>query len=352
MPTVLITGVSRHVGGRLAAALSADPSIDRIIGLDTIAPRPDDQARLGRTEFVRADIRNPLVAKVLAQAQVDIVVHASVLAAPRVFARTSMKETNVIGTMQLLSACQRSETVRPAGGEVDDGNLRLRSARPGRLHRDHDGQAGQRSRVRAGRGRDGELRARVPRRRPDIEVSVLRLAPVVGPELDSPFTRYLSVPIVPTALGFDPRLQLLHEVDAVEVLRRATVESHPGTFNVAADGVVTLTQALRLARRLRLPVPGPALGVVSTLVGNSGLPQVSAEQRGYLNFGRVVDTTRLRTEFGYHPRFTTREALESYFAARPPLAVSGLMRELLGRAEDAVTGAARTALRCAECCRE
>lgn len=336
MPTVLITGVSRHVGGRLAAALSADPSIDRIVGLDTVAPRPDDQARLGRTEFVRADIRNPLVAKVLAQAEVDVVVHASVLAAPRVFARTSMKETNVIGTMQLLSACQRSETVRRLV-------VKSTTAVYGSGPRD---PAVFTESMTAKRGTDPgyaqdavEMESYVrgfSRRRPDVEVSVLRLAPVVGPELDSPFTRYLSVPIVPTAMGFDPRLQLLHEVDAVEVLRRATVESHPGTFNVAADGVVTLTQALRLARRLRLPVPGPALGAVSTLVGNSGLPQVSAEQRGYLNFGRVVDTSRLRTEFGYRPRFTTREALESYFSARPPLAVGGLVRELLGRVEDAL----------------
>ncbi len=68
---VLITGVSRFLGGRLAAQLAADPSIDRVIGIDTMPPRTGDLPLLGRTEFVRADIRNPLIAKVMAQARVD-----------------------------------------------------------------------------------------------------------------------------------------------------------------------------------------------------------------------------------------------------------------------------------------
>src|SRR5262245_37095528 len=110
---VLVTGVSRYLGSRLAAQLAADPTIDRVVGVDTTPPAKDDLVRLGRTEFVRADIRNPLIARVIAHAKVDSVVHAAVTATPRgAGGRTSMKEMNVIGTMQLLAACQKSETVR------------------------------------------------------------------------------------------------------------------------------------------------------------------------------------------------------------------------------------------------
>jgi UDP-glucose 4-epimerase len=55
---VLVTGVSRYLGGRLAALLQADPAIERVIGVDVVPPRTD----VGRTEFVRADIRNPIIA--------------------------------------------------------------------------------------------------------------------------------------------------------------------------------------------------------------------------------------------------------------------------------------------------
>jgi UDP-glucose 4-epimerase len=37
---------------------------------------------MGRAEFVRADIRNPLIAKVISDANVDTVVHASLSPEP------------------------------------------------------------------------------------------------------------------------------------------------------------------------------------------------------------------------------------------------------------------------------
>jgi UDP-glucose 4-epimerase len=110
---VLVTGVSRYLGTRLASTLAADPSIERVIGVDTVPPRPEVAQQLGRTEFVRADIRNPLIAKVIAQAEVDTVVHMNVIATPLgAGGRTAMKEINVIGTMQLLAACQKAPSMR------------------------------------------------------------------------------------------------------------------------------------------------------------------------------------------------------------------------------------------------
>src|SRR6188472_2169282 len=58
---VLITGISRYLGGKLAQDLEKDPDVDYIVGVDLDEPEVD----LDRTEFVRADIRNPLIVKVL-----------------------------------------------------------------------------------------------------------------------------------------------------------------------------------------------------------------------------------------------------------------------------------------------
>src|SRR4051812_8279865 len=260
MSVVLITGVSRFLGGRLAARLAADPQVDRVIGIDAVPPRTADLPRLGRTEFVRADIRNPLVAKVLTQARVTTVVHAALMASPRpVGGRVPMQEMNVIGTMQLLAACQKSDTVERVVVRSTTAVYGCGPADPAvfpeEMHQ-HDAAAG-------GYAKDaveveGYVRGFV-RRRPDIEVSVLRLANVLGPTIDNGLTRYLGLPAVPTALGFDPRLQLLHEEDAVEVLRLAAVSSRPGVVNVAAAGVVSLSQLLRLIGRPRVARPRAAV---------------------------------------------------------------------------------------------
>src|SRR5699024_10432702 len=84
------------------------PEIDKVVGLDVYPPHDD----LRGVKFVRADIRTPVVAKVLAVEDVDTAVHTNVAAPQRgVGSRGPAKELNVIGTMQLLAACQSSTDV-------------------------------------------------------------------------------------------------------------------------------------------------------------------------------------------------------------------------------------------------
>src|SRR5579875_47347 len=253
MTTVLVAGVSRHLGGRLAAQLAADPSIDRVICVDTAPPRTSQLPLLGRTEFVRADIRNPLIAKVIAQAQVTTVVHAALLNSPRqVGGRVPMQETNVIGTMQLLAACQKSEHVRRIVLSSTTAVYGSGPADPAVFT--EDAPVGENTV--AGYAKDAiEVESYLrgfTRRRPDVVATVLRMAGVVGPDSESSLTRYLAPPFVPSALGFDPRIQLLHELDAVEALRLATTDSRPGIFNVAGDGALPLSQLTRRIGRARV----------------------------------------------------------------------------------------------------
>src|SRR5688572_27447964 len=106
---VMITGVSRHLAGRLAQRLEADPAVEYIVGVDLEEPEVD----LERTEFVRADIRNPLIAKVIQAAEVDTLVHLSIISTPtRVGGRSAMKDINVIGALQLFAACQKAPSLR------------------------------------------------------------------------------------------------------------------------------------------------------------------------------------------------------------------------------------------------
>ena len=106
---VLLTGVSQHLGGAFARALSRHESITRIIAVDVVPPRH----AIGRAEFVRADIRSPMIGRIIAANDVDTVVHMNVVATPlQTGGRVVQKEINVIGTMQLLAACQKAPSVQ------------------------------------------------------------------------------------------------------------------------------------------------------------------------------------------------------------------------------------------------
>jgi UDP-glucose 4-epimerase len=154
------------------------------------------------------------------------------------------------------------------------------------------------------------------RRRPDLTVTTLRMANLLGPNANTPMAQYFSLPVVPTVLGYDARLQFLHETDALEVLRLATVQDHPGTFNVAGDGVLALSQAIRRAGRVAVPVWSPFVGVVGRWVRRGGFADFSPEQTRLLTHGRAVDCARLKEHFGFVPRYTTALAFEDFVDAR------------------------------------
>ena len=110
---VLVTGACRFLGGYLTARLAQNASIDRVIAVDAVTPTKDLKRRMGRADFVRADIRNPFIAKVIRGNDVDTVVHAAAASyAPRSGGRATLKELNVMGAMQLFAACQNAPTVR------------------------------------------------------------------------------------------------------------------------------------------------------------------------------------------------------------------------------------------------
>jgi UDP-glucose 4-epimerase len=141
-------------------------------------------------------------------------------------------------------------------------------------------------------------------------VTVLRLGHRLTLREPAPLTSYFRLPAVPRFLGYDPRLQLLHEDDAVEALYRATVAGHTGVFNVAAPGVILLSQAIELAGKRQLPVLPPygtVLGRMALRVA-AGL-DLPAHLADFLINGCVVDCGRLRQEFGWLPGHDTKQAM-------------------------------------------
>lgn len=327
---VLVTGVGRELGRRFARRISSDPAVDRVVGVDVVPPLQD----LGSVGFVRADIRSPVIAEVIAAENVDTVVHLNVIATPRgAGGRTSMKETNVIGTMQLLAACQKSPRVRRLIVKSSAGVYGSSAKDPAIFRED----MAPRRMPGSGFGKDSvEVEGYVrgfARRRPDVSVTMLRCANLIGPRIETTLTRYFSLPVIPTVLGFDARLQFCHEEDALAALHRSTLAGIPGTFNVAGDGVVMLSQAVRRLGRLSVPVPAFALGNLGSFIPQARHADLTAEQASFLTHGRCVDTTLMREVLGFEPSATTASAFEDFVrrlrpGALDPQRLAGLERQV------------------------
>ncbi|WP_078513372.1 NAD-dependent epimerase/dehydratase family protein [Streptomyces purpureus] len=317
---VLVTGVARTLGGRFVRRIIRDPEVDRVIGVDAVTP----EHHLGGADFVRADIRQPTIAKVLAQYDVDTVVHMDVTGTPLgAGGRAVVKETNVIGTMQLLGACQKCPGIKRLvvksstsvyGSAPRDPAVFTETTPPKSLP--SGGFAKDAVEV------EGYVRG-FARRRPDVAVCVLRFANILGPCADSPLADYFSLPVMPTVFGYDPRLQFVHEDDVIDVLRlaaheprRATLNS--GTFNIAGDGVLLLSQCSRRLGRPTVPLLLPAVTWVGSALRTVGMTDFSPEQIRLLTHGRVVSTVQMRETLGFTPSYTTAETFADFARSRGP----------------------------------
>jgi len=104
--------------------------------------------------------------------------------------------------------------------------------------------------------------------------------------------------------------------DVVAIIVRAIGGGPAGIYNVAGDGALPLREiAARLGKR-RLVLPAWLLQGALALLKPLGLTQYGPEQLDFLRYRPVLLNTRLKTVFGYTPRYTSSEVFDLYRAAR------------------------------------
>jgi UDP-glucose 4-epimerase len=301
--------VGSYVGGALARRLERDPEFEYVAGLDTRKPR----VSLERTELIDADIRNAVIARLIPQAEVDTVVHNQIVRRPGPgMSPRAMHDINVIGTLQLLAACEKADSIRTIVIRGSAGVYGSEPHAPQFFTEEMTRLFPMRTRFQRDVAEIENYFETYSRRQPGVVCTMLRYQPGIGPSLDTQITRYLSLPLVPTYLGFDPRLQFVHEHDALEALVAAVGNPVRGAVNVAAPGTIGLTRMVRLAGRPTLPIVSALFDGTTAIGQRLGRLDFSDDFRRLLRYGRGTDTTRLVEEVGYEPRFGTVEAVEDY----------------------------------------
>jgi UDP-glucose 4-epimerase len=299
---VLITGFANFWGPRLAERLAGE-GVEAVIGLDDAAPPegvPDGVV------FVEGDLRSSDLSPLLRAAAPDTIVHNALVQFPdRRNSTRAMHDRNVVGTLQLLAACDGLSTLETLVVRGSAAIYGVAADGPAFYGEEH-AASGRALRTRFQRDL-GDLESYVQafaRRHPEVCCTLLRLQPVLGRTLDTPITRFLRLPVVPTIMGFDPRLQLVHENDSVEALAATVRRPVRGAVNVAGPGAISLSRAMRTLGRVAVPIPHPLYGTVAGPLG------FTEDIVRYLRHGRAVDVRRLTGEVGYTPR-ATEQVLEA-----------------------------------------
>lgn len=318
MSAIAITGVGGMLGRRLVARLAGDDDIARIIGIDRSPPAGVTAVRFS---FIDRDPASADLAPLLEG--VDTVVHLGALLEP-------VRDDAEARTRQVDATRRVCEAAAAAGVS----HLVLTSSvlvyGP---HPDNEVPLTEEHALRGLPGFAGAEHAREVERwlegwrgsHPELAVTVLRLALLAGPGLDTVITRAFEAPRLPAVRGHRPPLQFLHPDDAVGAIQHAVRNRLDGAFNVCADGWLSYDEVAAIVGRPPLEVPEE--------VAYSGAAGVYALRLGDLPPGIValfvhpcVMSNEALVATGWHPRASNRDALAASAAEHASFVTVGRLR--------------------------
>ena len=317
MGRIAITGASSFLGERLLRRLIRDGHGDDLVVIDIAEPSVSE----GVIHFRKIDLTEPAADQALLDQfkadEIETLVHLAFFTNPR-RDTTNAHELESIGTLALFAAAaaagvrnvvMRSFTfVYGARGE-NPALIREDAPLPARAP-----LGWLRDKVEA----EGHA-ASFTKRYPDLAVRVLRFAPLLGPDVRTFYSRVFDRRLVPTLLGFDPLLQLLHPGDAEDALVKGVFSDARGVFNVTPRKVLPLSTAIHLSGKVAAPVFHPVAYAAVDALYALGLVEAPSGFIDYVRYPCVADGGRARAVLGFEARHTTRQALDSYVAYRHPI---------------------------------
>ena len=116
--------------------------------------------------------------------------------------------------------------------------------------------------------------------------------------------------------GSDSRFVFIWDQDVVSIIRKGLEKGASGIFNLAGDGALSLREIAQILRKPYRPLPAGLIQGVLRVLKPLRLSQYGPEQVDFLRYRPVLANRRLKEEFGYTPRYTSREAFIAFLDAQ------------------------------------
>ncbi len=313
--SVLVTGAGGYIGRQVVEALAKDRrGIQTIVASDVRHPGADEL--LEGVEYVSCDIREPELAETLTRFSVNTVVHLAAVVTPgRKSDREFEYSVDVLGTRNVLSSCLEcgvreiiiSSSGAAYGYHADnpewlDENDELRG-NVEFAYSDHKRQV-------------EEMLAQWRQDHPELEQLIFRPGTVLGATTDNQITALFDGRFVMGLRGSDIPFVLIWDQDVVGGLIKGIHENSAGIFNMAGNGALTMKEMAAMMKKPYLPLPVGLVKGALWVLKRLSLTQYGPEQVNFLRYRPVLSNRRLKEEFGYIPRKTTRQVFEYFLEAR------------------------------------
>jgi nucleoside-diphosphate-sugar epimerase/phosphohistidine swiveling domain-containing protein len=286
---IAVTGASGVLGRGLTARLLSQGH--DVVGIARYRPQSWPSA----ADFAATDIRDAAAVK-RSVAGADVVAHCAWAKSPGPDDGIS-HQVNIGGTASVLESMAETRTGRivfVSSSHVYDGRGGAKSERDAITPVTADGL--QKAHV------EKLLAAS------DLQWVAIRSALIVGRGVDNWVRRLLALPAFPDGSA-DRRVQVVHIDDALRLLGRAILdpEISSGPVNLAATGAPTFRQ---IAAALGRPIVPLGSGLAALRGRVRSLDELELVQSAPL-----MDTARLRDEWGFLPAWNSEECVEDFALA-------------------------------------
>ena len=313
--SVLVTGGSGYVGRLLVETLARDPGgVERIVSTDLRLPAAE--RRLVGVAYEVADVRSTDLVALLRRHETDLVVHLAAVVTPgRGSSRALEHEVDVVGTHRVLESC-RAAGVRKLVYTSSGAAYGYHADNPEWLDED-DALRGNREFAYSDHKRQvEELLAHWRREHPELRQLVFRPGTILGARADNQITRLFDGRFVLGLRGSQSPFVFVWDADVVGAIVRGIHRGGTGVFNLAGDGTLSLREAARLLGKPYRELPASLVAAALWIGRRLGATHYGPEQVRFLRYRPVLSNRRLKEEFGYVPRKTTREVFDVFRAAR------------------------------------
>ncbi len=298
---VVITGICGRLGKRLARALHRER---KVIGVDR-RPFPDKPKDV---EHQQVDLRRKKLKDVFRQGEVQAVVHLGVMHDPRASA-ADHHEWNVAGFAKLLEYVAQFKV--PKLVVLSSANVYGPQAGNAQfLNEDAPLLAG---------ARFSEIRDLIEVdmlaqgffwKHPQTETVILRPVHILGTVRNAP-SNFLRLPTIPTLMGFDPMIQVIHESDVVRAIQSALGAGKRGIFNVAGPEPLPLSHAIKILGRRSVPVPHTLGRMLVKRMWSLRLTTFPAPELDHIRYVCMVDDARARGELEFVPKMGVTDTVRA-----------------------------------------
>lgn len=294
---VLITGNAGALGKELTKKLLADKNV-QLLGVDR-RPYPDAPRGL---EHYSLDLRRKSAIDALRKFKPESIIHLGVIRNPQVHRSRKLNayHFNLESTAQLLRLAESLNLRKFV--YLSTANLYGPSNNTsGLLHEET---------ALHGANRSPEIRDLVVLdmmmqsffwKQPKTQTVILRPCHIVGPHLRNAPTRYFNLDTIPTILGFDPIIQLIHETDLIDAIALSLRSEARGIFNLAGIDQAPLSRVIKRLDRPTIPLPERILKAFAAGSFFSRRSPFPSSEIDHLKYSCLVDTTRAYQELGFKP---------------------------------------------------